>query len=129
MEICACGRFNADRDRLRRAGQLDGAGIRRITVRDHLDAHVRTLRDHVDERLAVRAGLDLQVALVLAVQRRVEDHRGIFQDLAVRVLHHQYLQMAGLRRRLVLAPMALTLRGRARNNETQKHSGNKNDGA
>ena len=52
----------------------------------------------------------------------MKDDRGILKNLAIRILHHQDFQVAGLRRRLVLAAMALRLRRGKRKGETQKSS-------
>ncbi len=61
-------------------------GVGGETSGDDLHAYRAAGRDDVDDRLAVGVGLDLEVALVLAVHDGVEDDGGVHDGLAVELL-------------------------------------------
>ncbi len=76
-------------------------------VGDDLDADVAAGGDDVDGGLAFGVGLDLQIALVLAVLiDGVEDDGGVDDGLAVGLLDHDDLDVRGVGGSLVLAAAA-----------------------
>jgi len=75
----------------------------RKTVRDDLHRHVAPYLDKIHRGTAFRVGLDLKIAVVLAVLRRAEDNGRIDEGFAIEPLLDRYNDMGDLRWCLVFA--------------------------